>query len=118
MSARLNKQSCAFAQDQIGNGHVVLDQRDDWSEHQPCTRQENEFIESHGWDQYGHWHLGIDDEASERTKARYKYSCGRSGTTHHRRQGGQRHGLRPAEAFMGPAAGMSTLPEDQGRHNR
>jgi hypothetical protein len=76
MTATLNERSYAFAQDQIKNGKVVLDQRDDWSEHQPSARQENEFIEAHGWDEYANWHLGIDDEASEDTKARYKFPYG------------------------------------------
>jgi hypothetical protein len=76
MTAKLNKHSFEFAQDQIMNGKVVLDDRDDWSEHQPSTRQENEFIEAHGWDEYANWHLGVDDEASEQTKARYKYPYG------------------------------------------
>jgi hypothetical protein len=76
MATKLNKHSFEFAQDQIKNGKVVLDQRDDWSEHQPSARQENEFIEAHGWDEYANWHLGLDDEASEETKARYKYPYG------------------------------------------
>ena len=64
MTAKLNERSYAFAKDQINSGNVVLDQRDDWSEHQPSARQENEFIEAHGWDEYANWHLAIDDEAS------------------------------------------------------
>ena len=76
MTAKLSERSYAFAKDQISNGNVVLDQRDDWSEHQPSTRQENEFIEAHGWDEYANWHLAIDDEASEHTKARYKFPYG------------------------------------------
>jgi len=76
VTTRLNKRSFAFAQDLIKDGKVVRDQRDDWSEHQPSTRQENEFIEAHGWDEFESWHLGIDDEASENTKARYKYPYG------------------------------------------
>jgi hypothetical protein len=76
MTTSLNKHAYAFAQDQIKNGKVVLDQRDDWSDHQPSTRQENEFIEAHGWDEYANWHLGVDDEASEHTKARYKFPFG------------------------------------------
>jgi hypothetical protein len=76
VTTRLNGRSHAFAQDQVKNGKVVLDQRDSWSEHQPSTRQENEFIEAHGWDEYANWHLGIDDEASDYTKARYKYPYG------------------------------------------
>ena len=76
MTTRLNKHSCDFAQDRIKDGKVVRDELDDWSEHQPSTRQENEFIEANGWDEYANWHLGIDDEASEHTKARYKYPYG------------------------------------------
>jgi hypothetical protein len=76
MTTMLNKHSFAFAQDLVKNGKVVLDERDDWSQHQPSTRQENEFIEAHGWDEYANWHLGIDDEASEQTKARYKFPYG------------------------------------------
>jgi hypothetical protein len=44
MTTTLNERAFAFAQDLIKNGQVVRDQRDDWSEHQPSTRQENEFI--------------------------------------------------------------------------
>jgi hypothetical protein len=76
MATILNKQSYAFAEAQIKRGKVVADQRDDWSEHQPSTRQENEFIEAHGWDEYANWHLGVDDEESEQTKARYKFPYG------------------------------------------
>ena len=76
MSTILNERSYAFAQDKIKNGNVVRDQRDDWSEHQPSARQENDFIDAHGWDEYADWHLGVDDEASEHTKARYKFPYG------------------------------------------
>ena len=76
MTTSLNKRSYEFAQDQIKQRHVVLDQRDDWSEHQPSTKAENEFIGAHGWDEYANWHLGVDDEASEHTKARYKFPYG------------------------------------------
>jgi hypothetical protein len=76
MATKLNKHSFEFAQDQVENGNFVLDQRDDWSEHQPSARQENEFIDAHGWDEYANWHLGLDDEASEHTKGRYKYPYG------------------------------------------
>ena len=76
MTTSLNKHSQEFAQDQIKQGHVVLDQRDDWSEHQPSTKAENEFIEARGWDEYANWHLGVDDEASEHIKARYKFPYG------------------------------------------
>ncbi|MGO8727718.1 MAG: hypothetical protein ACLQK8_13600 [Streptosporangiaceae bacterium] len=59
MTTKLSERSYAFAQEQIRKGRVVLDQRTDWSEHQPSTRQENEFIETHLWDEYASWHLGL-----------------------------------------------------------
>ena len=94
MTAKLNERSYAFAKDQINSGNVVLDQRDDWSVHQPSARQENEFIEAHGWDEYANWHLAIDDEASEDTKARYKFPYGDFTRVH-------RCGLLAAESRAG-----------------
>ena len=82
MTTTLNDRSFAFAQDQVKNGKVVLDDRNDWSEHQPSTGEENEFIEAHGWDEYANWHLGLDDEASEHTKAKYKFPYGDFGRVH------------------------------------
>jgi hypothetical protein len=76
MTTTLNERSYEFAQAHINSGDVVLDRRDDWSEHKPSARQENAFIDAHGWDEYANWHLGVDDEASEHTKARYKYPYG------------------------------------------
>jgi hypothetical protein len=52
---------------------VVLDNRDDWSAHQPTAAQENEFIRRKGIDEYARWHLGIDVEASAETKGAYKF---------------------------------------------
>jgi hypothetical protein len=94
MPTTLNERSYAFAQDQVKNGAVVRDQRDDWSEHQPSTRKENEFIEARGWDEYARWHLGVDDEASEHTKARYKFPYGDFAQVH-------RCGLLAAEVRAG-----------------
>jgi hypothetical protein len=76
MATRLNTRSYEFALELVKNGKAVLDERDDWSEHQPSARQENEFIEAHGWAEYANWHLAIDDEASDQTKARYKFPFG------------------------------------------
>lgn len=91
MTTRLNERAYAFAEDQIKGGKVQADQRDDWSEHQPSARQENEFIEAHGWDEYALWHLGLDDETSDHTKGRHKYPYGDFTQVH-------RCGLLAAEA--------------------
>ena len=46
MTTSLNKHSQEFAQDQIKQGHVVLDQMDDWSEHQPSAKAEKSLTTS------------------------------------------------------------------------
>jgi hypothetical protein len=76
MAESLNRNGFEFAKGLVHNGKVVRDERDDWSEHQPSTEKENEFIHRHGFAEYAKWHLGIDDEKSEDTKARYKFPYG------------------------------------------
>ena len=76
MAVELNRKGYDHAQELVKEGKVVLDERDDWSEHQPSAQQENEFIEAHGYAEYGKWHLGIDDESPEDTKGRYKFPYG------------------------------------------
>jgi hypothetical protein len=76
MTVRLNEPAFAYAQELVKNGECVLDERDEWSEHQPSAQQENRFIEEHGYLEYARWHLGIDDEMGEQTKGRYKFPYG------------------------------------------
>jgi hypothetical protein len=76
MAVKLHNSGYAHARALIDERHVVLDDRDAWSEHQPSTRQENEYIAEHGWGAYGRWHLGVDDEARPDTKAHYKFPYG------------------------------------------
>jgi hypothetical protein len=76
MAVQLSNRSYNYAKQLIDEGKVVLDERDDWSEHQPSTRAENEFIETHGIDEYAKWHLGVEDTANPNTKGAYKYPYG------------------------------------------
>lgn len=76
MAVKLNESGYRHARQLIEDGHHVLDDRDAWSEHRPSTRQENEFIERHGIQEYRRWHLGIDDDEPEDRKARYKFPYG------------------------------------------
>lgn len=52
---------------------MVWDERDAWSDDQPSTQEENEFIEQHGFREYAKWHLGVDYEQPEDTKKRYEF---------------------------------------------
>jgi hypothetical protein len=76
MAVKLSKTAYDHAQQLIREGQVVIDERDDWSEHQPAAADENRFIEEHGYGEYGRWHLGIDDESPQDTKGHYKFPYG------------------------------------------
>lgn len=76
MAVKLNKKAFNYAQNLAKERHVVVDDRDAWSEHQPTAAQENEFIRAHGYAEYANWHLGIEDAEDEHTKRRYKFPYG------------------------------------------
>jgi hypothetical protein len=76
MGVKLHRSGFDHANQLIEDGRVVLDERDDWSEHQPSAEEENEFIRRHGIGEFGKWHLGIDDEQEANNKGRYKFPYG------------------------------------------
>jgi hypothetical protein len=76
MSVKLKITAYEHAKQLIGEGKVVLDDRDAWSEHQPTAEAENEFIRRHGFERYARWYLGIDEREHEGTKGRYKFPYG------------------------------------------
>ncbi|HEX9494372.1 MAG TPA: hypothetical protein VGA38_01275 [Candidatus Limnocylindria bacterium] len=94
MATRLNDRGFSHAKELIEDGRFVDDERDAWSEHQPSTEAENRFIDEHGWREYGKWHLGIEDEAGEETKERYRFPYGDFKNAH-------RCGLLAAESRAG-----------------
>ena len=50
--------------------------RSTWGEVQPSTENENRFLDSHSWEDYGEWHLALTDGPSPETKARYAFVFG------------------------------------------
>jgi hypothetical protein len=76
MAVKLNSEGFEQAKSLIRNGAYVIDDRDAWSEHKPSARSENAYIKAQGFDDYGRWHLGIDDEKAVATKGRYKFIYG------------------------------------------
>jgi hypothetical protein len=48
----------------------------DWGDVQPNAAAENAFLESHSWEEYGEWHLGLTEGAADETKARYAFVYG------------------------------------------
>lgn len=75
-AVNLNRNAFEYAQELITQGHMIVDGKGGWHEHQPSPARENEFIREHGFEEYAKWHLGIDERHAENTKARYKFPYG------------------------------------------
>lgn len=73
-SYSLNKHAVARAQRLIDAHQYVLDS--DWGDSQPSADDENVFLETHSWDEYAEWHLGLTEGANDDTKARYAFVYG------------------------------------------
>jgi hypothetical protein len=73
MAPRLNERGFEYARRLIEQGHVVLDDRDKWSEHGPSAQQENHYIDEQGFGEFGRWYLGVDDGANGNTKSHYRF---------------------------------------------
>lgn len=73
-SYSVNKRAVARARKLIDTRQYALDS--DWGEVQPSADDENAFLESHSWDDYAAWHLGLTDGASDETKARHAFVFG------------------------------------------
>lgn len=50
--------------------------RSDWGERQPRAADQNRYLKAHSWEEYGAWHLGLTEGASEETKARHAFAFG------------------------------------------
>ena len=72
MTVRLNRTAFEHAKALIAAGRFVFDERDDWSEHRPTADDENEFIDQHGYSEYGKWYLGLNEEKGEHPEGRYR----------------------------------------------
>jgi hypothetical protein len=73
-SYSVNERGVARARQLIEARQYVL--RSEWNEVQPRAAEENAYLESHSWDEYSGWHLGLTDGAAEATKARYAFVYG------------------------------------------
>jgi hypothetical protein len=73
-SYSLNKQAVAQARRLIDARQYVIDS--DWGDSQPSADDENSFLETHSWDEYAAWHLGLTEGANDDTKARYGFVYG------------------------------------------
>jgi hypothetical protein len=73
-SYSLNDAAVANARRLIDARQYVLDS--DWGDAQPRAEAQNDYLDSHSWDDYAAWHLGLTDGAADETKARYAFVFG------------------------------------------
>ena len=73
-SYAVNDRAVARARQLIEARQYVLDS--DWGDVQPKADAENAFLESHSWDEYAEWHLGLTEGGNDETKARYAFVYG------------------------------------------
>ena len=50
--------------------------RSRWADVQPSAADQNAYLDSHSWDEYGQWHLALTVDATPETKARYAFVYG------------------------------------------
>jgi hypothetical protein len=70
----LNERAVAHARDLIAKRQYVV--KSTWGDVQPSADDENTFLETHPWDEYAAWHLGLTVDATDETKARYAFVYG------------------------------------------
>ena len=73
-SYTVNKAAVARARKLIDAHQYVLDS--EWGEVQPRADDENAYLESHSWDEYGEWFLGLTKGATDETKSRHAFVYG------------------------------------------
>jgi hypothetical protein len=73
-SYTVNERGVAKARRLIEARQYVL--QSEWGRVQPRAEDENRFLESHPWEEYAEWHLGLTEGAAERTKARFAFVYG------------------------------------------
>jgi hypothetical protein len=75
---KVNETAVRKARELIDAGKC--DDETPWSDAAPSADEANEMIEKRGWDEFAAWHLAVDPEASNETKARYAFPYGDFGT--------------------------------------
>lgn len=71
---RVNKRGVAKARDLIDARQYRVRSR--WADVQPRAAEQNAFLKTHGWEEYGSWHLALTDGPADETKARYAFVFG------------------------------------------
>ncbi|WP_420110921.1 hypothetical protein, partial [Pseudactinotalea sp.] len=70
----VNPDAVAMVRSKIAARQYVL--TSDWGDAQPAADVQNAYLDTHGWDEYAAWHLGLTHGANDETKARYAFVVG------------------------------------------
>ena len=70
----VNESAVARARGLIDARQYVLDSN--WGEVQPSAEDQTAFLDSHSWEEYAAWHLGLTEGATDETKSRYAFVYG------------------------------------------
>ena len=70
----VNEDAVRHAKQLIDARQYVLES--EWNRVQPKAADENAYLETHSWEAYELWHLGLTDGAADQTKARYAFVYG------------------------------------------
>jgi hypothetical protein len=73
-SYSVNRAAVARARKLIDAHQYVLDS--EWGSVQPRADDENAYLESHSWDDYAEWFLGLTEGATDETKSRHAFVYG------------------------------------------
>ena len=73
-SYTVNERAVEHARRLIEARQYVLES--EWGNSQPRATDENKFLESHSWEEYEAWHLGLTEGANDETKARNAFVYG------------------------------------------
>ena len=73
-SYAVNRAGVEHARRLIESKQYVLNSN--WGDVQPSAADGTAYLESHSWEEYAGWHLGLTEGARERTKARYAFVYG------------------------------------------
>ena len=70
----VNQPAVEHARRLIEGRQYVLDS--DWGEVQPDAEAQNAYLETHSWEDYASWHLGLTEGANDETKGRHAFVYG------------------------------------------
>ena len=71
----LNQKAVDHAKQLIEEGKYEPGDKD-WSDHQPTSEDENQYLEDHSWDEYSKWFLSIEEDGDKDEKETYGFPYG------------------------------------------